>query len=249
MSAGGTNPQRIILGTMRWGEVERSTAQWAAFLAEAHALGIAALHSSSEYDSFPQFCAAIHALRAAHPAIHFRHIVKLADPHFGEAGLDTARLERRIDSYRAALGVARIDDVQWMWRASLDDDAARIATFRACADALGEARHRLQQAGKITRLLCFPYSCAFGHAAVQSGAIDGLVVYRNRTERADDSAISAAAARGLPTIVIRPFHGGAALSDGDAASVHLRDALAIEGAEAAVLSSNHLDHLRAVIAA
>ncbi len=243
MTSAPIAPSRIILGTMRWTDVERSAADWAGFLEAVHDLGITTLHSSSEYDTFPLLCSALAELRLASPDIAFRHVVKLADPHFGEDGFDAARLESRIDTYRTALAVDCIDDIQWMWRQRLDDDAQRIADMTAQADAIAAARDRLVGAGKIGRLLCFPYSPAFGQAVVATGAIDGLVVYRNGSERSDDVAIVAAAKQTLPTLIIRPFHAGALLAEGADPRALLADALGLTGIEAAILSSNSIDHL------
>jgi hypothetical protein len=236
-------PSRIILGTMRWTDADRTAADWAGFLEAVYGLGISTLHSSSEYDTFPLLCVALAELRSTRPEIGFRHVVKLADPHFGEDGFDAGRLEARVDVYRSALGVDRIDDIQWMWRQRLDDDAQRIADMTAQADAIAAARDHLVRTGKIGRLLCFPYSPAFGQSVVATGAVDGLVVYRNASERADDVAITAAAGRHLPTLIIRPFHAGALLADGADPRAMLADALDLTGIEAAILSSNSIDHI------
>lgn len=236
-------PSRIILGTMRWTDVDRSTADWAQFLEAVHALGITTLHSSSEYDTFDLLCSALAELRASQPEIRFRHVVKLADPHFGETGFDADRCEKRIEAYLTALAVDRIDDVQWMWRQRLDDDAQRIADMTEQAAAIAAARDHLVKAGKIGRLLCFPYSPAFGQAVVATGAVDGLVVYRNASERADDVAIAAATKRHLPTLIIRPFHAGALLADGADPRALLADALDLAGIESAILSSNSVGHI------
>lgn len=243
MTAAPIAPSRIILGTMRWTDADRTAADWARFLEGVHGLGIATLHSSSEYDTFPLLCAALADLRSARPDIAFRHVVKLADPHFGEDGFDAVRLEARIDAYLTAFAVDCIDDIQWMWRQRLDDDAQRIADMTAQANAIAAARDRLVAAGKIGRLLCFPYSPAFGQAVVATGAVDGLVVYRNASERADDVAITAAAEHSLPTLIIRPFHAGALIADGADPRALLADALDLTGIEAAILSSNSIDHI------
>ena len=240
-------PSRIILGTMRWTDANRSTADWAQFLEAVHALGITTLHSSSEYDTFDLLCSVLAELRASRPEISFRHVVKLADPHFGEAGFDAERFEKRIDAYLTALAVDRIDDVQWMWRQRLDDDAQRIADMTAQAAAIAAARDRLVKAGKIGRLLCFPYSPAFGQAVVAAGAVDGLVVYRNASERADDVAIAEAAEQNLPTLIIRPFHAGALLAEGADPRALLADALDLTGIESAILSSNSVEHIRQLV--
>lgn len=240
-------PSRIILGTMRWTDADRSPAEWVRFLESAHSFGIASLHSSSEYDTFPLLCTVLSDLGKANSGIRFSHVVKLADPHFGEDGFDAVRFESRVDAYLAALNVDQIDDVQWMWRAQLDNDAQRVTDMARVADTIAAARDRLVATGKIKRLLCFPYSPDFGQAAVATGAVDGLVVYRNTSERADDVAIAAAAKRNLPTLIIRPFHAGALLADGAQPRALLSDALDLPGIEAAILSSNSIDHIRMLV--
>ena len=49
----------------------------------SHELGLTTLHSSTEYATFDRFCRLVGEL--ARP---IQHIVKLAEPHFGDAAFD-----------------------------------------------------------------------------------------------------------------------------------------------------------------
>lgn len=242
------SPDQIILGTMRWPDCIRTVEEWADFLQSVANLGITKLHSSSEYDSFPLLCSALDALRQRTNSPAFQHVVKLANPHFDEATFDADRLEAQLADYCAALGTDRIDDVQWMWRAGLDDDPARLAAFAHAASMIGDTAESLRQRGRIGRWLCFPYGPDFAMAAAQSPAIDGLVVYRNRQERSEDAAIAAAAALGKPTLIIRPFAAGAAFDAATTPADLLTESLAPPGVEAAILSSNSIAHLTMLVA-
>lgn len=233
---------------MRLHEVERGVDDWAEFFAQAHAMGVDTLHSSTEYDSFPLFAEVLARLREMHPEIRFRHVVKLADPHFGEAGFDRARLGVRVKEYLDRLGIDQVDDVQWLWRNALDDDATRVSDFRAAASGIGTAVADLKREGLVGRLLCFPYSPAFAQEAVATAAIDGLVVYRNVDETEYDPAIHACAAAGKPCLIIRPFLAGKVIERRSPGQL-LAFALDKPAIEAAILSTSSLDHLADLIGA
>lgn len=232
---------------MRLLEADRSAGDCADYLVALHELGIRIIHSSHEYESFPLLVETLQLLRRREPDRTFRHMVKLAEPSFNDDdSFSVDRLSSRIDDYRRALGTDTIDDVQWMWRRKLDDDRARIADFRASADALSAAVEAERDRRSIGRFLCFPYSPPFASAAVEQECIDGLVVYRNLEELEYDPALQEAAAAGKVAIVIRPFFGGKLLDHRDPAELL---AIALDGPaiEAAVLSTNSIAHMKALI--
>ena len=232
---------------MRLLEAGRTAEQTADHLLSLHELGITALHSSDEYESFPLFLEALRLHRGRNPGRAFRHMVKLAEPSFNDDDRFSGhRLASRVESYRRALGVDSVDDVQWMWRRNLDHDEERQQNFAACAETIGEAVDAQKTSGRIERLLCFPYTPAFASSVLQHRWLDGLAVYRNREEREYDDALLQAAAAGKMAIVIRPFLGGKLVHDRDPATL-LSDALDAPGVEAAILSTNSVAHMRALV--
>jgi hypothetical protein len=174
-------------------------------------------------------------------------MVKLAEPSFDDDDCFRAnRLSERIDQYRRMLGAEKIDDVQWMWRRKLDDDPGRISHFQSNTAAIGEAVEAEKARESVGRFLCFPYSPAFASAAVEQEWVDGLAVYRNLEEHDYDSALEETAAAGKTAIVIRPFFGGKLVEQRDPAEL-LAAALDAPAVEAAVLSTNSMTHMRALI--
>jgi hypothetical protein len=230
---------------MRLHEIKRTPEEWVAFFVAVRKLGITTLHSSSEYDSFPLFRDILRRVKRDRPDIGFRHMVKLGEPHFHEGGFDGGRLATKVDTYRDALAVDCIDDIQWMWRDGLEDEGERLKRFEKSAVELGHVGDSLKAEGKIKRLFCFPYTPGFALAAVENAAIDGLAVYRNIEEAEYESALASAAQVGKPCIAIRPFNGGKALASGEAGQL-LRYALEAPAVEAAILSSSSLPHLRSL---
>lgn len=239
---------RIVLGTMRLHEAQRSVGEWVEFFVAAHRLGVTTLHSSSEYESFPLFCEILSRLARDAPDVRFRHMVKLGEPHFDEADFEPKRLSERIDCYRDALRVDCIADVQWMWRGGLDNDPVRISRFLARQSPIADGVDALKVGGRIGRFLCFPYTPPFAQAALDVAAVDGLVVYRNVQEREYDDAIDGAAARAKPSVVIRPFNAGKAFDGrGPGPLALLRLALDKPGIESAILSTSSIDHVEQLI--
>jgi hypothetical protein len=241
-------PGRLIFGTMRLGEEERRIEDWVAFFRDVHALGITSLHSSSEYDTFPLLCKILGKLAKTDNAPKFRHVVKLAEPSFDDAGFDAARLAEKVAEYSAALGTNCVQDIQWMWRHNLSDDAERIDAFKRNLASLTDAVAGLKSQGRIERFFCFPYSPAFASEALKSGTIDGLTVYRNAQETEYDAAIDSCAELGKPVLVIRPLYAGKVLEQSaKSAADHVQYSLNLPAIEAGIISSNNLDHIRELL--
>lgn len=211
VNAGSALP-RVIFGSMRMHEHARSEDEWAEFLALLHRSGIHAAHSSAEYESFGIFCRALRRARRAH-GVELLHLVKLANPHFGEDGFDPQRLVSQVDSYRERLEVDCIDCIQWMWRAESDQESARLAKFSSVRSEIGDAMRSLKQSGKIGAVGCFPYTADFADLALEEAWVDYLVVYRNPLERDYDRQLEKASAKGKRVIALRPFAAGRVLSD------------------------------------
>lgn len=239
---------QIILGTMRLHETSRSLDEWLEFFVAVHRLGIRTLHSSSEYESFELLRDILDALSKAAPDLSFGHVVKLAEPGFADAEFDGQRMIDHVDDYRSSLGVDHIECVQWMWRAGLADDVARVQSFAVAEPEMQSVFRALKTTSAVGEFLCFPYSTHFAERAVQSPMIDGLTVYRNRNEREYDGAIDACAEAGKKVTIIRPFDAGACFTahGADARSL-LSDALEKPAITAAILSSSNLAHLGALV--
>jgi hypothetical protein len=212
-------PSKIVLGTMRMDPGRQSVEHWAELVSHAHSLGVARLHCSDEYESFYFLLRVLEAVRQSRPGISFDFVVKLAEPHFGDGDFDAGRLEARIDAYRDALRVDRLECVQWMWRGDLKDEPGRLRGFSAASECLATAVSRAKDAGAVREFHCFPYTLGFAASALEHPMIDGLAVYRNPLELEYEQLLSRAGRLGKSVLVIRPFKAGDALSGGEAAGL------------------------------
>lgn len=243
---GAVRVSPIAFGSMRLHERSLDDAAWEALLRASIERGVTTLHSSSEYESFPRFCGLVAHLRG----LPIQHVVKLADPHFSEAGFDTRRFEDRLDKYLAQLGADRIDVVQWMWRGDLNDEPGRLAGFAREQERIRATFDALRAKGKLGAVAPFPYTAAFAERIVATSGgplCEGLAVYLNPLERELLPQIRAAARAGMGIVAIRPLAAGRALAGATAASC-VREALAEPGVATAVVtysSPAHLDELLA----
>jgi predicted oxidoreductase len=245
-SSNKTTP-RLILGTMRLLEVDRSKEQWVDFFEQISSIGIDTLHSSLEYDSFGLLCEALGVLALVRPDIQFRHVVKLAEPSFDDGAFSANRLIEKIDHYKKCLGTDIVHDIQWMWRMDLKDDPKRLKHAENSFDEMAKAVAELKSSSQIERFFCFPYSPEFAQLSLKSDAVDGLVVYRNTREIEYDDAINACADAGKSTMIIRPFAAGA-LIDGSSTTISelIKFALDERNIEGAIFSSNNIAHIREI---
>jgi diketogulonate reductase-like aldo/keto reductase len=193
-------------------EHARSEDEWGEFLALLHRSGVTAAHSSSEYESFELFCRAVRRARRTY-GVELLHVVKLANPHFGEDGFDPQRLESQVDSYRERLEVERIDCIQWMWRVEQGQEVARLERFPRAKSEIAGAMRSLQRAGKIRAVGCFPYTPDFADLVLQEAWMDYLVVYRSPWDREYDRQLDAAHALRKQVIALRPFAAGKVFSE------------------------------------
>lgn len=223
---------------MRLHERGLSSAQAADLMKASHERGVTMFHSSSEYESYPLYLDALKRMTGTRPA----HMVKLADPHFGEASFDSGRFEQRIDEYLSQLGAETLDVVQWMWRGDLKQEAQRLDGLRAQRDEMLACFGRLKQAGKIRRLALFPYSTGFASLALELTCVDALVVYLNPLELEMVPNIQQAASAGVDTIAIRPLSAGKALEAGSVEAC-VRFVLEHPGVSGAVVTYSTLAHL------
>lgn len=244
---GAVRVSPLAFGSMRLHERAQDDAAWEALLRASIERGVTTLHSSSEYESHPRFCGLVARLRG----LPIQHVVKLADPHFGEAGFDARRFEDRLDAYLAQLGADRIDVVQWMWRGDLKDEPGRLAGLAREQGAIRAAFDALRGKGKLGAVAPFPYTAAFADLVIGTDArgplCEGLAVYLNPLERELLPQVRAAARAGMGIVAIRPLAAGRAIA-GTPAAACVREVLAEPGVATAVVtysSRAHLDELLA----
>lgn len=197
---------RLIFGSMRLHERGLSHAQLLSLLNETLDAGVSMIHSSSEYESYPLYRELLGAL--GRPV---EHMVKLAEPHFGDSGFDAQRLVTKVERYLTELRCDRLDVVQWMWRGDLKQESARLAGLREAHAALMDAFRELREQGKIGQVSVFPYSAEFADICTDLGGFDSLCVYLNPVEQEMLPQIARAGAAGISTIAIRPLAAGKAL--------------------------------------
>jgi aryl-alcohol dehydrogenase-like predicted oxidoreductase len=234
----------LTFGTMRLDERRLDDAACEILIRESLARGITTFHSSSEYPPFGRFCGLLRHLRAERPEM--QHIVKLAEPHFGDASFEEGRLRVKVDAYLAELGIRRIDIVQWMWRGDLKQEEERLAGFARQREAIQAAFDALRREGKIGAVATFPYTTGFADAVLSAHFGDGLAVYLNPIEQGMRGHVERAASIGAGVVAIRPLAAGQAAAAGIDAATCLQDVLGREGVSTAVVtysSPEHLDEL------
>lgn len=246
----------ISLGTMRFAEDGLTVRELADLLITAAHLGITSLHSSHEYASFELFCQALAMARKARPQWQPVHIVKLAEPGFGEDRFDADRFLATLDRYRSALEVDQVDVVQWMIRYDLSDHPGRVAILRRDATMIDEARGRADEAASMGALVAFPYHRSEIESALAAPWCDGVAVYLNPTEIPDHHLLDRCAAEALGVVGIRPLAAGRIMDEdatgravgwrtlaASAAEAALRFALLHPAVTTAVVSSSSVPHL------
>jgi hypothetical protein len=229
---------------MRLSSNRYTVEQWAQFFVDAYDLGIRSVHVSDEYESWPLFLQSLTAARKISNDIAFRFIAKLGEPHFDQPAFDAKRLEQHVERYCIQLGIDRLDDIQWMWRADLGNDTNRCADFVKQADSIRTSIERLKRNGKIDRFLCFPYSTNFASHSLDFDFIDGLTVYRNAQEKDYEMHLDQCQMKSKMAHIIRPFFAGATLaSDALTPKQQLIQALDHPAIETSILSTGNIAHL------
>ena len=238
-STGRLGLSRICLGTMR---IDRA-ADAAALLRQAREMGVSSFHCSSEYESFPLFREAWGRARLGDSKI----VAKVAVPHFGEESFSAAAFRAKIDFYLAALGLERLDVVQWLLRYDLKQEEARLAILAECAQEMGDAVAALKREGKIGHLVSFPYTTSFAAAVLRHDWCEGLALYVNPLEREMDGQADRCAELGRAVVAIRPYAAGRLFSEtkltADQALAHV---FGIDAVETAVVSASTPAHLEAL---
>ncbi|WP_169393146.1 MULTISPECIES: hypothetical protein [Psychrobacter] len=175
---------------------------WANLLIASYHAGIDTIHSSVEYETYPILLSVLKLVAKLDSTVAFKHIVKLAEPHFSNSSYSSDRLEGKIQQYLDDLGVNQLESVQWMWRSSLPDDH-RIISFVKQYKQISDDIKTLKQDGLIKSAYCFPYSVAFMEKALELNIFDGFCVYRNPLELDYDDILKKC--KDDTVISIRPF--------------------------------------------
>ena len=227
-SVAGISLSPLTFGSMRVDRVGDADAV-ARLIAQALDLGVTTFHVSSEYATWSLFQDAWRKVRPD-PATT-RIIAKVGVPHFGEARFDPQAFADKIDLYREALNVDRIDLVQWLLRHDLKDEPARLAIFDDQSTDIAGCVAGLTASGTIGGMVSFPYTRGIAERALDHAACDGLALYCNPLELEMADLFDPAAERDKAVIAIRPFAAGRLFSE---TTFTARDALAVSLAHPAV---------------
>lgn len=217
-----------------------------------HALdgGVTTFHVSSEYESWPVFVEAWRTVGADRDLSPARIMAKVAAPHFGASVFNPEDFTRRLDIYRKALGLDRIDVAQWLLRHDLKDEPGRLDIFRRDADLIETTSASLKSRGAIGGLVSFPYTEGVARLAIAADWCDGLAMYVNPLETGLEPLLASAADKPLGVIAIRPFAAGRVFSEsGLGPQEALQYAFSRPGVRSVVASASSPSHLAEAIAA
>jgi aryl-alcohol dehydrogenase-like predicted oxidoreductase len=209
----GVELSALCFGTMRLLAPRFDLASATALVLDLHDRGVTSFHVSHEYESYPLACAALRALRRARPGAVLEIVSKIPVPHFSEDRFDPARAVALIEADRRALGVERIDVVQWMVRHTPNDDAPRLAILERDGGAAEDTWEQMKADGRIGALAVFPYSDALLRASLALPWVEGLVTYLNPLELDAAPYLDRLADEGRGFIAIRPLLAGKMTDD------------------------------------
>ena len=211
------------------------------YLCQLHDLGIDTHHSSHEYDAHPIYLDALATARKSGRA--FEHIVKMSEPSFDAERFDGRRLSALLDGQLKDLGTDRVASLQWLFRTpDAQNSDGRVATVTEQRDEIEAWIADKKASGKVADVSVFPYSVAFGTAAVELGLTRTLCTYLNLDELEYVPLLDEVDA----FIAIRPLAGGKLV---DRAGEAIRFTLLHPKVTTTVLSANSEAHLRAALAA
>jgi aryl-alcohol dehydrogenase-like predicted oxidoreductase len=204
----GVTLPALCLGSMRFDPKRLDASEGARLIEEAHALGVDAWHSSSEYDTHAHFCASLRVFRRDHPSARVTHLSKIAAPHFEDRGFDPSVLRARVEQQLRELATDTLDVVQWLARSKPVTDALRLPALDEMRDALGAEVDALRREGKVRAWAAFPYSKPWATAFEAHAVCDGLVTYLNLAETEYAADLDRMAAAGDGFVAIRPLMAG-----------------------------------------
>ncbi len=167
--------------------------------------GVDFLHSSYEYGTRW----AMEKVLKGHPKrAEIKHVIKVPVPDFKDAAFSADKFRERIEEALRDLHADQIHVVQWLLRADPNDDAHRIPRIAECLDATLDIFHTLKSENKVGYLAPFPYTPGFAKAILDTGKMEGLVVYYNLLEMEMYPLFDLVERQGYGVIPIRPFLEG-----------------------------------------
>lgn len=189
---------------------------WVELFSQMYDLGVHSHHVSNEYKSFQFYCDVLSEFYSQYPEKKISHIVKLAEPHFGNNSFNSSLLKEKVHIYRKELFCHNdLFGIQWMWRGNLTDDKARCEAFFEKSRCIKDTITELKTNKLIKNFLVFPYTLEFAEVVLRLDSshknfFDGFVVYRNKMETEYDSILNKALKYNL---VLRPLNAGKTLEN------------------------------------
>ena len=111
---------------MRMLSVNRSLSKWIYIFDELYEKGIKSFHISKEYESYELFLDILKKSNLNKKKINI--YAKCFSPNFNDKIYNEKKLDILINSYLKDLKKDKIN-IQWMWRADLDNDVNRCKYF------------------------------------------------------------------------------------------------------------------------
>lgn len=260
----GIDVSPLIFGSMRLDPARLPAHEARELLAYLIASGVTTWHSSHEYEHHAFFCEMLAQVQPPSPV----HVMKLGEPHFDAPRFRRERFIALIEQELRALRAERIDIVQWLLRATPNDDANRLPLLAECIGEVEETAASLQRAGKIGALACFPYSPATAAFCLPRPACAGLVSYLNPVEQECVPFLGDMQRRGQGYLAIRPLCGGKLLNAAEPegptfialceregiapdarAAYALRWPLTLPTVSGVIVSVSSMEHARAAVSA
>ena len=113
---------------------------------------------------------------------------------------DEKKLKILLNGYLKDLGKDKIN-IQWMWRADLDNDGYRCKSFCEKISEIDYSMSKLKKKS-VNEIYCFPYSLKFAKLVNKIKNINGLSIYFNPKEKSYKKFL------GSQNIGIRPLYAG-----------------------------------------
>jgi hypothetical protein len=214
LGPGGPSLSQVSYGSMRMA-AGPDRPDPAKLLLELHDAGIDTHHSSSEYESYLTYLAALEALTATGRSV--QHIVKLAEPGFDDTRFDAPRLVAAVDCRLRELGVEQIAVLQWMCRTpEPTSDPATAVVLHDQRVEIDEAFLYLERSGKVGAVAVFPYTIGFQAIFDHELGVRPACTYLSLFERQHLHLLDG----DRPFVALRPFAGASVrVVDSEEASV------------------------------
>lgn len=178
--------------------VKRSLSKWVYIFDELTEKGVDSFHVSREYKSYKLFLEVFKKSKIN--KINTNIYAKCYSPNFDEKIYSEKKLNTLINYYLKDLNISNIN-MQWMWRANLDNENLRCKLFKDSFQMLNHSFSNLKKK-KINEIYCFPYTTKFAKLTHKISNIDGHTIYYNPDETSYRKFL------GKKNIGIRPLFAG-----------------------------------------